>query len=277
MVDTSTKRRNKLAFNINKYLSEISTRYEENDSNQSLNFLLLGESGSGKTFTAGSTMPRPVFIDSFDRGGAKGLKHWIKKGEVFVDERWEEEDPQKPEVFEKWKKEMESRAREGFFDYLGTYILDSATTWGNAVMNQVLKKAGRAGEAPQWAHDYGPQKMIVGNWVRKLLNMPCNFVLTGHLKADKDEVTNKIQRRFLTTGQLSVTLPLLFDEIYVMDPKSGSKGTTYRILTSSTGTDMARSRLAQAGLLDQYEKPDFLAMMKKCKWEQRKPKPMEEE
>jgi hypothetical protein len=264
-----------MSLDIKKYCSEIRQQYKDNPASKSLNILLLGESGSGKTFLM-RTAPKPVFIDSFDRGGSKCLQPWIDKGDVIVDSRWEDEDPYRPSAFDTWARETAMRSQEGFFDYLGTYMLDSSTTWSSAIMNHVLKKAGRAGESPQWSHDYAPQKMIVQNWTTRLLNMPCNFVLTGHLQTIKDELIGKVTQRFMAPGQAAVYLPLLFDEIWVMEPKENSKGVDYKILLSSTGFNLARSRLCQDGKLDKYEKPNLNDILTKAKWPIRTPKKLEE-
>jgi hypothetical protein len=68
----------------------------------------------------------------------------------------------------------------------------------------------------------------------------------------------------MTTGQGMVTIPLLFDEIYVMSTKEKSSGTEYTLLTQSTKLHMARSRMSKNGLLQPVEKPDIKALLKKA-------------
>ena len=68
----------------------------------------------------------------------------------------------------------------------------------------------------------------------------------------------------MTTGQGMITIPLMFDEIYVTAPKEMSSGIEYRLLTKSTGTFLARSRLSADGLLDTYEKADIKHILKKA-------------
>lgn len=245
-------------------VAKLQSMYAEDQSNHSFNCLLLGESGSGKTFLM-RTARKPVHIDSFDPGGAKGLDEYIRKGEVIVDSRYGNEDPKKPFAFELWKKEMAKREQLGYFEMLGTYCLDSSTTWAESIMNEILKRAGLAGAAPRFTHDYNPQKIEIRNWLRELLALPCDFILTGHLESYKDEVTGGVSYRYATTGKGVQTIPLLFDEIWVMSPKSGSKGVDYRILTQSTGTYVARSRLAKDGLLSQYEEANIKTLLKKAK------------
>jgi len=247
---------------IIKEAEEISKMYAEDPRQESFNALVLGKKGSGKSFLL-RTARKPVHIDCFDPGGTKGLRKYISKGEIIADTRYEAEDPKKPTMFNEWKSQMEKRAKLHYFDHLGTYVLDSSTTWAESIMNYVLKKAHIAGEAPRWAHDYVPQKVIIRNWVREMLDLPCDFIMTGHLEGEKDEVSGQMTYEYMTTGKGVILIPLLFDELYVMDPKEGSKGTNYRILTQATGRYSACSRLAEEGLLDQYEDANIKKILKK--------------
>jgi len=243
-------------------LEKLRTMYKDDISQDSFNLLLLGESGTGKTSIA-ATCRGPVLIDSFDPGGTKGLTKEITAGQVYVDTRWEKEDPKNPTAFLAWEKEFERRLKEGFFNGIGTYILDSATTWSDAIMNSILKRAGIPGEAPRFTKDYGPQKIIIRNKLQKMLSLPCDFILTGHLEAQKDEVNGKVKWRFLTTGKGVVTIPLLFDELYVTTTKETSKGVSYQLLTARTSTYMAATRIGR-GKFDVYETPDIKALLKKA-------------
>lgn len=238
--------------------------YTEDVRQKTFNALVLGKHGSGKTFML-RTARKPVHIDSFDPGGAKGLRDLIESGDVIVDTRYEAEKPRKPFAFDLWCKEMAAREQMGYFNSIGTYCIDSATTWSDAIMNSILKKAGLAGEPPRWAHDFVPQKVIIENWLHELLALPCDFFLTGHLEGQKDEVSGQMFYQFMTTGKGAIKIPLLFDEIYVMDPKKTSSGVEYRLLTQATGTYTARSRLAANGLLETYEQPDIKNMLRKVK------------
>lgn len=237
--------------------------YYENDPKQgTFNALVLGESGTGKTFLT-RTCRRPIHVDSFDPGGTKCLSDLIQQGHIVADTRWESEDPLKPAEFKKWKKEFEYRRTNGYFNHFGTYVLDSATTWSDAIMNFILSKAGIAGEAPRYTHDYTPQKIQIRNYIFQMCSLHCDFILTGHLRLVEDPDKGTIFR-FMTTGQGMVTIPLLFDEIYVMTTKEKSSGIEYGLLTQPTRLHMARSRLSKNGLLDPVEKPDIKAILKKA-------------
>lgn len=246
-----------------KELTAVKDYYESDKRQESFNLLLLGESGSGKTFLS-RTARAPVHVDSFDPGGTKGLLPEIKEGRIIVDTRFECDDPMNPKAFELWKKTMQHRIRIGYFDYIGTYILDSATTWSDAIMNQILKAAGIPGKAPRFTHDYGPQKIEIRNWLQTLLNLPCDFILTGHLEGQKDEVQGNVKYRFLTTGKGDVTIPLLFDEIWVaLADQRGMKGVEYKILTQKNGVYTAATRIGR-DKFDTFEVPDIKALLKKA-------------
>jgi hypothetical protein len=236
--------------------------YRDDKRQDTFNLLLLGEHGSGKTYLA-RTARKPVFIDSFDPGGTKCLKDLIETGKVISDTRWESEIPIKPFAFPQWLSAMEERKRVGLFDHIGTYVLDSCTSWSKAIMNNILKKAGIAGSAPRFTKDYTPQKVAIENSIYEMLDLPCDLIMTGHLEQYKDEGAGVIRYRFLTTGKGSIVIPTLFDEIWVMDPKDASDGVSYRILTQSTGTHVCRSRLAGPNKLAKYEKPNLKEILKK--------------
>lgn len=263
----------KKPLNIKMEFQTLQTMYLEDDVNNKVNLLLLGESGSGKSFLA-RTCPGPVHMDCFDPGATKGLQKEIIAGKIIADTRWEKEDPTKPTQYMAWEKETNRRMDGGYFDYLGTYILDSSTTWAMAIMNYILKKAGIAGMSPRFTHDYAPQKAAVNNWIKKLLDLPCNVIITGHLEFIENE-KKQIVKRLMAPGKSKVTIPLLFDEIWVMDPKSTSGDVKYRILTQGTGDSLARSRLSADGLLNKFEDPDFSAILNKANFKQREVKTYE--
>lgn len=234
--------------------------------------LITGETNAGKTFLL-RTARRPIHIDSFDPGGTKCLSDLISSGDVIADTSFEDEDPFEPKAFAAWKKAIDIRFQIGYFEQFGTYALDSATMLGIAIMNDQLKSRSRAGEAPQRNTDYMPQKIALTNYIRKLMRLPCDFILTGHLKEIKkllsiDKSTGitreEVKYRFYVTGDAVVTIPLLFDEIYVIVGEEGRNGPKREMLTDSLGTYIARSRLKREGLLNAVEPPDLKALLKKA-------------
>lgn len=249
---------------ITQMANEVREMYSTNSGKQGFRLLMLGGAGSGKTYFL-RTCRKPVWIDSFDPGGTVCLEDYIKSGEVIADTRYEFEDPLRPTAFNAWKKEMARRTKENLWSHIGTYCIDSATMWSEAIMNWVQSASGKAGEAPRFTKDYVPQKVQIRNWIRAIMKDVCSdFVLTGHLRTYEDQVTGSTSYRFMTTGQGMVIIPLLFDEIWVAlkQKKAGKLG--YQVLTEATGVYEARSRLSKDGRLDEYEKPDMKYLMEKA-------------
>jgi hypothetical protein len=170
-------------------------------------------------------------------------------------------------------KAIDIRFQIGYFEHFGTYCIDSATTFGEAVMNYQLASKGREGEAPRRNVDYMPQKTHMSNYIKKLMSIPCDFILTGHLREIRKLISidaktgiahEEINYRFFTTGQAVITIPLLFDEIYVLTGKDGRGREPKReMLIDSLGTYIARSRLKANGKLNAIEEPNIKKILKK--------------
>ena len=248
---------------IKKTMEELQAMYSASAGANKVNFLLYGDMGTGKTTMAVETCRKPCLLHSFDPGGADSVNpQLIRDGLVFVDNRYERDDAKKPTAFEAWDKEFERLLNGGFFNHIGTFILDSTTTWAQAAMYAVLKKAGRSGGVPQ-QNDYLPQMTMLENAVKVMCALPCDVILTAHQKADKDEITGKISATPLLTGKLTQRIPLLFNEIYHMVAKETSKGTNYSVQTQACSTYMARTRMGRRGAFEKFEEPDIKYLLKK--------------
>jgi len=253
---------NKTLLDARAEAAKLADMYKSDPRQKTFNLLILGEMGTGKSFIS-RTARKPVHIDSFDPGGTKGLREYISRGEIMVDSRYESEDPMYPSMLPIWTEEMERRKNSGYFDHLGTYVIDSSTSWSEVIMNDVLKRAGRAGKPPLFTKDYTPQKTALRNYLRMCLDLPCDFILTGHVEPFKDEESGTTRFRFMSTGKGSIMIPTLFDEVWVTRTQETSKGNEYQVLTQSTDVHLARSRLAADGKISQYEKPNIKYLLKK--------------
>ena len=250
-------------------LKRVKEYYTQDPMQKRFSAIITGETNAGKTFIL-RTARLPVHIDSFDPGGTKCLKNMIDKGDIVADTQWETEDPFNPKVYAEWKKTLEVRLMTNYFDQFGTYCIDSLTTFGQAAMNYQLASKDRAGEPPQHRRDYNPQKVEIENHVRKLMNLPCDFIITGHLR--KNEKLKSVDKtsgirfeeteyRLHITGQAVITIPLLFDELYVIVGKGNPPRRS--MLIDSLGEYIARSRLKGDGKLNASEEPDIRKLLKK--------------
>lgn len=267
-----------MPYNYRNEINRVRDYYRGDPLQKRFSLLLTGETNAGKTYLL-HTARKPIHVDSFDPGGTKSIIDLIKSGDCIADTQWEADDPFKPDKFAAWMKAIDIRLEIGYFEHFGTYCLDSATTWGEAIQSYDMAAKGRAGEVPQMRKDYNPAKVHMNNYIRKLMRIPCDFILTGHLREIRklvhlDTATGiareDIKYRFYTVGQSVITIPLLFDEIYVLQGKGeGRDGPKRELLIDSLGTYIARSRLKATGKLDAVEEPDIKAILKKAGFDYR--------
>jgi len=269
-----------MSYDPMKELKRVTDYYNGDPLQKRFSAIITGETNAGKTYTL-RTARFPVHIDSFDPGGTKCLVDLIRnkenpKGQIVADTSWETEDPFDPKVFAEWMKVTNIRLQTNYFSMFGTYCIDSLTTFGKAVMNYQLGLKSRAGEVPQHRHDYNPQKTFIENYIRKLMNLDCDFIVTGHLREMEELLSidtqtgirrTDIKFRLYVTGQAVITIPLLFDELYTIIGKGNPP--KREMLIDSLGKYIARSRLKRNGKLEASEEPDIRKLLKKIglKWE----------
>jgi hypothetical protein len=260
-----------MSYTYQNEIANVKKYYEGDPLQKRYSLLLCGNSGIGKTSLL-RTARKPIHVDSFDPGGTRCIRDMISDGDVIADTRFEDDDPYAPTRFDKWMSTVDKRLGLGYFDHFGTYMLDSATTWGFAVMAYQLKSRGVPGTSPDWKKDYTNQKTLMGNYIKKLMRIPCDFIMTGHFREkeisasidSKTGVRHSVyEYRFYTTGQAVVTIPLLFDEMYVMVAEDTSEGLKRSLILEAQGKYHAKSRLKSKGLLDTTEPANLKVLLKK--------------
>ncbi len=247
-------------------MARLTANYLDNKAKK-VNFLIVGYKGSGKTHIL-KTMPQPIHIDSFDPGGSLTLIDEIEEGKVVPDRRWEAENDKQPWAFKAWDDEFLRRLRGGYFDHIGTYVLDSLSLWSDALMNYITSEDSRAGTAP-WQSDYGLQQIMAKTAVKMIGGLPCYTIITAHLDTMKDEITGAIVTSLLFPGKGSTKIPLPIDEMYVLETKEvpvAGKGMQLQrnLITQPTGKYRACTRMGRNGLFALREEADLGRLIKKA-------------
>jgi len=236
--------------------------YQEKGRTGKANVLVYGDFGTGKT-TFISTAPKPIWIHSFDPGGTTTacLQPLIEKGDVIVTD-FSGDSFRDARMFVEWEKEFRSMKSDGVFQFLGTYCIDSLTKWADAMMNQIVKKGGMKNDGIPQPRDYLIQQMTTVDYLGIICDLPCNFICTGHVGLNKDEVTGKLETGLLLAGQLSNKVPLVFDEKWLTRVE-GKSDVRYILQTRNDGYYKAETRMG-GGIFEQFEEPNFKALLRKA-------------
>lgn len=228
---------------VNKMFNEIRETYASDPRNKTFNSLVYGHPGTGKTFSL-RTARKPVLIHSFDPGGTESVSDEINKGTILADTRFEGD--MHPSTFRRWEQEFNRLQKNGVFEHVGTYVLDSITSWCDVLLAEIMRREGVNDIVPR-LRDYMIQIKTAADYMKEMTILPCDFIAIGHIDVQKDEVSGRTITTLMTTGKLKTKLPLLFDEVYVADTKQKSDGIKYFFLTQNDGRYKARSRMAKEG------------------------------
>ncbi len=229
--------------------------------NLSTNFMLIGESKTGKTFTL-LTARKPIYHISFDSDNTDCVYNWHKAHPELIelDNRCEVEDPLYPKVYDNYCVILNELIDSGLIHDIGTLYIDSATFLGDSILRKIVHTQKRTmsfhnldkGKKVRQA-DYGYLLTTIRDEMNKLTTTPCDVVLTAHLNHDYDEGGSRIASFPMLSGQSKVRVPAVFSENYFMINKRSSEGLQRFFLTQPKGLLEAGSRLSQGGLIDTEE------------------------
>lgn len=243
---------------LEKYIKEVDTGTDR------LRLIILGEYGTGKTCCA-MNCRFPVLLDSFDPGGTTSrlLTPYIKDHRILRMPIFERESLKTPKAFELYQAHFTKLINSGIFSKIGTYYPDSLTNLGDIIMYKVLHDDGKdTTDKPEWKH-YLKQQLYLISIVKQWTALPCDVVTTGHIIPVRDEETDRTYYNMMITGKLSVKIPLLFNEIFIMLAKRTSTGTSYQFQTTSDNKYKARTRMG-AGIYKKYEEANIKKLLKRA-------------
>jgi hypothetical protein len=256
-----------MPLDIKKSIADIQAMYATANSSQYGRFLIFGDVGVGKTKLL-ETCPLPIHVDSFDPGGTISIRRMIDAQQIIADTRFENDDPSNPQALATYDKALDERVPEGYFNYFGTYCLDSITMFSMAAMNYVVKKKGRKDGIPVMVkggdNDYVFMQGYMKPLLRKLMDLPCHVIMIAHPALDEDDVDKKKFIGPKISGQLQSQLMLMMTEIYCMKMSMTKNGLQRELLTQPDGLYRCRSRLASIGKIEVEEKPNIRSILQRA-------------
>lgn len=210
-----------------------------------LKFMLVGDSGSGKTHLCATYTGGPIHFYMIDPGGEKTL-HKLnlnrpKDCEITIDSF----SLRKNSYTDLWK-QLQADEKAGFFTEMsernGLVVLpDSLTSVNELALIEVAKKNSRTLTSdlkPMRIQDWG----ILIAWLKELVgvinDLPCAVVATAHLAVQTD-ATGTITKRYpFVNGRYASVIGSQFDEVYLLETIAKKR----RIYFTEKGMFTAKSR-----------------------------------
>lgn len=210
-----------------------------------INMIIYGEPGVGKTLLSASAdavpaMRKALILDV--DGGALSVKDKYPNVERLRITKWS----QLQQVYNA----LYADAQHGF----QTVILDTGTEAQkysiNEIMVKAVDKAAEKGEErdPEvpGLREWGITQEQVRRMVRAYRDLPLNFIMTCHVKDDKDERTGLVKKSPDLPGKLSRQIAGFFDVVMYMYMKQlerdGEKKDVRLLMTQPTQAITAKDR-----------------------------------
>lgn len=231
--------------------------------------LVIGHEGAGKTHFIG-TMPKPIYVLSFDKGyltlaGEEGITVGLCM----------DEDRYKPHAYADFKQKFDELKRGVKYKYpdgreepyktvaidslsfLSTFLFDHE----QRINNNIDKPGGFA--------VYGAVKSKLQDIVNQSVMLAEHVVCTALLESTKDDITGEIFFVPSMVGSMKNEIGAWFDAVFYMavdkNPNTGEK--VYKMLTVGDRRQKAKVRLPSgiASRVSASEEPNFTKLMTKIK------------
>lgn len=199
-----------------------------------LTFLLVGNSGSGKTDFVSKYTKGPVHFYMIDKGGEKTIIKNMRKDKrsnISIDILSGND----VKFSDFWAK-YQADEKEGKFDYLakqnGILCVDSLTALNTKGIKEILAKDGKlpSGIGKKLDNKLGMSQPHWGqllNWMQTLVgtlqDLPCAVAITVHLHVLMNKNQEVVARYPSVNGQWRQLLPVDFDECYLLEFKKANQ------------------------------------------------------
>lgn len=249
----------------------LKAAYTETAQNDRCAFILYGPKGSGKTRTA-ATAPGPIWFHSFDPQGTATLRKVyaddIASGRIVIDNSFEKEIVTRgiqltgAQQWDRWLQTVNQMYRDGVFNCIRTYVLDSLSFVAEALMNKEIQRKKRKDGHPA-IQDWLMCQNILKEQLVRLVNLPCYVIVTGHGEIEKDEKEGGLVGSLYTVGKRSkVTIPPVFSEMYYVErTTSGARIHTRPYKAFEAGTRIGADTFAAT------EEADITKLLEKAGYE----------
>lgn len=228
--------------------------------------LLIGNSGSGKTNFIG-TMPKPIYLFSFDKGyttlaGMDGIKVGLcmdedrYKPHAYTDFRLKFDALRKGEKY-KWPDGREEAYKTIAFDsmtFLSTLLYDHEQRANNTIDKQ--GGFGVWGNVKSKLSDIISQSVLIAEYV----------VTTALVKPEKDDITGEMFFLPELAGSIRDSVDAWFDAVFYMSIDKDTDGKKkYKMLTVGDRRYRAKIRLPSTigNVISAVEEPNFELLMNK--------------
>ncbi len=206
---------------------------------QWVNFLVHGQSGSGKTYL-NRTLENVIVLSA--EGGLLSLS----QDDIPYIEINSYDD-----VMEAYQWATESEEAKQF----DCVSLDSISEIAEVVLSKEKAKAADPRQA------YGAMQDIMSGLIRAFRDLPKHTYITAKTEKTQDETGRLLWAPSMPGNKLAQQLPYFFDEVFALRVEKEEDGSSVRMLqTESDGSWTAKDR---SGKLSSWETPDLGAIIKK--------------
>lgn len=269
-----------LSPNLNTVLPPSELRQLANKA-QYLRACIIADKGAGKTSLC-ETLPRPVHLWAFDPGGESvlRLKDGPSAGEfpdwLIPDTRFQVNEGVD---IDNWWKDTVARNRAGYWNTVGTVVLDTTTTFGEALVKKVDFPVPEKGMKVDSRALWGLYAQLFCDYMKYILHLPCHVVLLGHIKRKENEKLGTVWWTIRVPGSSDVNLQNWVGEFWglkidakvtgeakFMDGRDVKQPDYTRYLVTGPDGKFPFTTRMGSKTFNLFEPPNVRALMQKAGW-----------